>query len=202
MGIINKAQQPQAAQQPQGQQGQPVPGEQSAMGSAERETQASPGEQKVYDEVVNTAMMLMYDEANLPNMMETLQKGEPPEAIAQVAVMLVSEVEKRLGDTKKRVPDGILVHAGIEIIEQLIEMGEEAKLFDISEDQQEEILFRALELWGQNNPERMEEKKGEMESMFNQIPQQEAEGIMNQTREKFLKQKPVAEGVSTALGEG
>lgn len=111
---------------------------------------ASPEEQAQYDQFVGNAFKLMYDRALLPKTMESLKgAGDPKEGLAATAVMIGKRVLDSARENGVEIDGAIQMQGGAEIIEHLAEIQREAGIADLSEEEIEGALYRALELYGE-----------------------------------------------------
>lgn len=110
---------------------------------AEGDEQASPEEQRAYEIVVGMAAMGLYDEAALPAAVEALSEGDTAVTVAAVAAPLmvrVIEAAKRAG----QMPSGdVLLHAGREVVDLVVELAEKVRGEDISEEDAERAFLIA-----------------------------------------------------------
>lgn len=113
----------------------------------------SPEEQAQYDAFVRNAMELIYAEGEEgadvhPEILRRLSTGnKPQEVVAQTTVWLVSILEKNAEQAGSPVEDDVLFHAGREVLEQLIEVMEAAKLHDFKEAEIQGAWYNALDIY-------------------------------------------------------
>lgn len=110
--------------------------------------QASPEEQALYERFVARAMLAVYDEERLPQILQALEGGgDPVEGLAQTTALIVTRVRDAAEKAGQEVPGDVLYNAGTEVFEDLAELSRVAKIKDYSEDPDamEAAYFRALD---------------------------------------------------------
>ena len=124
----------------------------TAPASAEKvatgEQQASPEEQKMYDDIVSHGMLLIYDKKMLPGLVEMLKGGgDPIEGLATAAAQITARVASAAQQAGQQIPPDILLHAGTELFEEIADVSKEAGIKDFAQDQDafEGAYFRALD---------------------------------------------------------
>lgn len=157
---------PQAQGQPQQQAPQAAMG--SEMPAGEDGEAATPEEQALYDRFVTTIMGVIYPEGPeqiSPAIMQNLQgqfderaqamfaEAQPPvqqsptDFIAQTGVLLTIAVESAMERSGQQLPDDVVFHAGAEVMEMLIELAEAAGFVDLSDEEMQAVLLRAMDLY-------------------------------------------------------
>jgi hypothetical protein len=154
---------------------------------------APENEQKVYDNVVNAGMAMMYNKKMADRFIEMLQTStDKPTTIAQIINMLGDAIKQR---AKKDIDTDILFHAAQELIDLLVEMATKAGI-EISDQDAEMGFYRTIEMFdemkGGINPQEMQQLKAD----FEELPPE----AIRDVEMRFMKKKPVAEGVQQALG--
>ncbi len=135
------------------------------------EEQATPEEQAQYDQFVGAAMDVIYPKGesgsvsapvmeNLrgsfaPEALQMFEVVDPPvtdspvDSVAATAVLLTALAENAAGQD---ISDDVVMHGGVAIIEELVEVAEAAKIHDFSEQEMEAITYRAMDLYRQTSP--------------------------------------------------
>lgn len=129
---------------------------------------ATPEEQAIYDRFVTTVMGVIYPEGPeqvSPAIMQNLQgqfderaqgmfaeaqpsvQQTPTDSIAQTGVLLTIAVESAMERSGQQIPDDVVFHAGAEVMEMLIELAEVAGFVDLSEEEMQAVLLRAMDLY-------------------------------------------------------
>lgn len=154
---------------PQEQQGAPMaqdPAMQDPMegGSADAPT---PEEQAQYDAFVKNAYEVIYNQNNEvePVFLQHLQgemdqetaqmfegaepplSGNPVDNLAVASVLLTMFLDSSAASAGKEIPNDVLYHAGVEIVEEMGEVAGAAGIHDYSEKELEGAFYRALDLF-------------------------------------------------------
>ena len=142
---------------------------------------ASPEEQQVYDLFMEKAAELIYTENSevLPEILEALRVpsateenvGNPPiMALANAAFQIVKKLDLSAIEQDRPLPDEILYHGGMEIIEELGEIAGAASIHDYSEEDLSGAFFQAIDLFrehaiasGRTNAETLKSQFAEIE---------------------------------------
>lgn len=190
--------------EPMNQMGAPAAqqGQQPAMGgempgNAEGES-ASPEEQAIYDRFVKTVMGVIYPEGPeqvSPQIMQNLQgqfdqraqamfaeavppvQATPTDSIAQTAVLLTIAIESAMERSGQQIPDDVVFHAGAEVLEMLAELAEAAGIVDLSDDEMNAVMLRAMDLYRISSP-RVDPEA--LAAEFGQIIEADRAGNMDQ----------------------
>lgn len=141
--------QPLDAQQGLLAQGIPQQQPQAAEGQGEP---ATPEEQAAYEKMIDNAMRTLHGPQST-TIVEKLAQGDPAEAIAEVTVGLIIKLFESAQQAGKPLPESVLMHGGEEILNEVINMGLVAGVFDFDEEEgetiQQEAFFIALDKFGQ-----------------------------------------------------
>ena len=106
----------------------------------------SPEEQKQYDDFVGNGMSMLYAENGLPQIIEALKgDGDPVEGLANALVMLVMRLEDSAAEAGEEISGDVMYHGSVELLEQMIEIAEEAGIHEFSAQDQENALYLALD---------------------------------------------------------
>ena len=145
------------------------------VGSEANGTAPTPEEQQAYDEIMRTALGIIYpggDQAGQvsPQIMQNLQGQfdpqimqmfalfEPPiaqnqlENLSVTAVMLTIMVEMTLEQGGEQLPDAAVMHAGKDILEELVEVTEASGAGEVEQADMEAALLRAFDIYRQSAP--------------------------------------------------
>lgn len=132
----------------EGQAMQPSPEPQS-----EGEANVTPEEQAMYEQVVGNAMKVIYPDGEgeptiSPQVIDSLKGSEAPVMnLATTAVMLVTSLRDSAKQAGQQIPDDILFHAGVQIVEELADVADASKIYDYSDDDMEKALYLALDMY-------------------------------------------------------
>jgi hypothetical protein len=180
---------------------QPAP-----MGAApeeeEGESNVSPEEQAMYDQYINNAMEIIYprgEEASvspqilgplkgewppeLQEMMAGLEQplsGEPLDNIAATAAVLTMMLEGSAASAGQPMPDEVIFHGGAEIVEELVDLGEELGLFELGDEEVEQGFYRAVDIYRQLSPRMDDAAKQALAGEFEQVMAADKEGRLGE----------------------
>ena len=179
------------------QQMQSQPGdEESGEGEDPNSQTVTPEEQAEYDQFVNNALEVIYPQgergqmskavqAHLqgqfePEVQQMLQKVDPPvnpqspiDNIAATGVLIVTFLEGSASQSGKQMDNGIVYHAGSEIIQVLANDGEEAGFFNVDEKDIEHAFYRAIDMYRFLSPNA---DQAQLSGEFEQIAQADKAG--------------------------
>lgn len=123
----------------------------------------TPEEQKAYEDFVADGLLLIYEGGQVrPSILELLdedptdlieilgdvgdlEKFSPVVALAATAVVIVLELVRRAGEN--RPDDAIIMHGGKEILEDLANLAEEAKIHDFTPEELNRAWLMGMDLW-------------------------------------------------------
>lgn len=142
---------PQQGGMPPQQQGMPQEQPAEAAAGAEDMEQASPEEQAQYEKLMENALSFIHGEQS-DQLVERLAQGEPEEAIADVAVSLVIKLYESAEQAGQKLMDSVLMAGGEDIVNEVINLGVVAGVYDFEEAEgeavQQEAWFIALDKFG------------------------------------------------------
>ena len=145
-----------------------------AASATEGSGEVSPEEQATYDAFIKQALGVMYPPedpgtarpqiiANLKGefdeqIMQMFAAAEPPiaetpqEALSVTTVTLVMMTESLMMQEGQDVPDEVVQHGGVEVMEALVELGEAAGLYDYTQEDMDNAALRAMDLYRLASP--------------------------------------------------
>ncbi len=111
---------------------------------------ASPEEQDLYDRVVAMAITMIWSKKMMPKTLKLIEQSDDPvNAVAEV----VSQVGTRVYSKAKKdgidIPGDILLHAGEEMVEEVINLAETAGVAEFTPQQAEAAFYAAADKFGQ-----------------------------------------------------
>lgn len=173
---------------------------------------ATEEEQAQYDLVVARAVKFIHGEGRENTLKMMAAGAKPAEGVGTAAANIVKMIEQSAGKSGKAFADGVLFHAGAEIVEELMEFGEQAGVFEFRDDaeaQQEmdESIMYALKAYGEGGlaagtiPQ--EEIDSSKKYMQEGIAREEANGTAPPLPAELQQQAPnpaVQQGVQQAMG--
>lgn len=136
--------------QPAGMQQQAIQQQGLGVQAAGEEAQpnVSPEEQQQYEQFVGNAMTLIYDEDRTPRMLAGLKgAGNPAEGLASTAVTVVKGLADSAEQNGVQISPDVMMHGGLEIIEELADLQREAGIADLTPEEIEGAFYRALDLY-------------------------------------------------------
>ena len=139
-----------------GQPAEPEGGDPAAARPVEgddEESNVSPEEQAQYDQFMQNAMEIIYpkgeDAQVSPNIMKGLSATPktPLLALASTAVSLVAGLRDSAKRAQSPISDEVLFHAGADLVAELAEIAEAAKIHEFSDDDVEKAFYLALDMY-------------------------------------------------------
>jgi len=142
--------------------GQATMAEQAGMRQAppepdDEQSNVSPEEQAAYDQFVSNGMEIIYpgegEEKVAPSILESLQaSGEPIQDLAMTAASLITGLIENAANAGHKLDPEIVYQGGVELIEQLADVAEAAKIHDYSDKEMESALYNAADQIIKTNP--------------------------------------------------
>jgi len=182
-------------------QAQPEPGmPPEGMPAAGDDSSVSPEEQAQYEQFVDQAKILMYDERFLPTLLERLATNVDDETgftgvqddIAQAAVLIIQRVQEAATQAGEQVSDDVLMQAGEDVVELLGELVEAADIAEVDEETLTGAFYRALDLWRQQGEANGTIDGEALKQQFGMIQQADQEGRLGE----------LLPGIDAAMREG
>jgi hypothetical protein len=132
----------------------------------------TPEEQAAYDAFVKNGMKVIYDgQTARPDILTRLKQhpDDPVGTIANVTVWLVTMLETSAEQSGDKVPDDVLLHGAIALMEELAEVSEAAKIHTYTEQELNAALLKAVDLYreagtqsGKINPDDLKQEFGQI----------------------------------------
>lgn len=182
-------------------QGKAMPSDEASL-DQEGESNVSPEEQEAYDMYVNNAMEIIYPSVEqasvspqilmqlkgewppeLTEMMASLEEpltGEPLDNIAATAAVITMMLEGSAASAGQDMPDEVIFHGGAEIVEELVDLGEELGLFELDDQQVEQAFYRAVDIYRQVSPRMDDAAKQSLTAEFEQVVAADKEGRLGE----------------------
>lgn len=108
----------------------------------------SPEEQAQYDQFMDRAFALAYDERTFPTVMGRIAKApDPVEGLAAATAMLVSRLKDTAARQNISLSPDVLYHGGAALLEDLADTAGKAGIHDFTPDEVEGALYRCLDLY-------------------------------------------------------
>lgn len=150
-------------------------------GAGEEQPNVSPEEQKEYEQFIDNALSLVYDDKVLPTVLQRLSGGgDPIEGLAAATVLIVDRLEDSAKKAGRQISPDVLMHGGKEILEDLANLAEQAKIHTFTPEEAEGAYYRALDLY-----RAMKSQSGELDTEglkqdFSQIVQADQSGQLEE----------------------
>lgn len=119
----------------------------SGQVGGDEQPNVSPEEQRIYDEFVNNAYSVIYDDKSLPQIIESLKgDGNPVDGLANTAVAVIVRVQDAV-EAGQEIPSDVVFNAGIEILEDLADLASKAGVHEFTQEELEGATFLAMDLY-------------------------------------------------------
>jgi hypothetical protein len=128
----------------------------TAQGDTPGDSQVSPEEQKMYDTFTVACLSQMYDPDAAKMIVEKLKNEGPdhlPFAIGHTAAMIALSVVRAAKQQGQDIPNDIVLEGGKEVVAELINIAERAKLVTFKDDDERAkyaraVMFEAVKAFG------------------------------------------------------
>lgn len=104
-----------------------------------------PGDQEKYNRLFAMAMMAIYRPEFIPKEIQTIQKMGPEAGIAQIASTIGAKIITQAAKEGDEIPPGVVLHAGAEIVKELVMFAEKFAGVEVSEQVLEDAFLAASE---------------------------------------------------------
>ena len=110
------------------------------------DTNVTAEEQQQYDQFVTNGMKMLDDRKALPKILESIEAGgKPAEGLANALAMLVMRLEDSSTQQGQKISGDVMLHGGTELLEQMVELVEQAGGHKFTEKEMEAALYLALD---------------------------------------------------------
>lgn len=166
------AQQPQPAAGPQG-----VAPEVGFQGEAN----VSPEEQAAYDQFMDNAFKVIYDDKAAKQILGRIgQSGNPIEGLATVTVQIVTRLADDARKQGNPVDPAILLHGGADIMSDIAELAGKAGVHNFTEEEIENSMYVAMDQYGTAEMEKGTLDKEAIKSDFQQMMEADKAGRIDE----------------------
>lgn len=144
---------------------------------------ATPEEQAMYDQIVKNAMRVISPDGDTvaPELQESLSASDNPVLnLAMTTVSVVSGLVSSAQQAGQKIPGDILLPAGAEILELLVEEAEALKLHDYSEEDMERAWYLAVDMYREQAKAAGTLDEEALKADFAELEQAEAEGRLDE----------------------
>ncbi len=119
-----------------------------ASGDQGEEPNVTEAEQREYETFVTNGMRILDDQKALPKLLESIAgDGNPVEGLANSLAMLVMRLEDSAAQGGQKISGDVMLHGGTELLEQMVELAEEAGVHEFEEKEIESALYLAMDLY-------------------------------------------------------
>ena len=133
----------------------PNPGEEQAEGEEGDQPNVSPEEQAQYNLFVDNGLKLIFDKAAAPKLLQRIKASESPsEGLASATVAIVTRLKDSAEQKGVKLDDAVLLHGGLELMENIAELSNAAKVHEFTPDEIEVAMYQALDQYGTRELER------------------------------------------------
>ncbi|MCH8141600.1 MAG: hypothetical protein IH908_08390 [Proteobacteria bacterium] len=145
----------------------------------EEQPNVSPEEQAEYDAIVNNAYNLLYE--NIPTTLESIAGGgDPVTGLAQTVANTMSRLVNSATKAGKKFSGAVILHAGVEILEDLASLAQDSGIHDFTPDELESATYLAAETFRD-----LQQKAGNLDPNvaagdLEALQQAEADGTLDQ----------------------
>lgn len=155
------------------QQGQDRGAEQSANVTAE--------EQSSYDRFVTNGMQMLYNPQALPQLLESVRgDGNPIQGLANALVTLVTRLEDSAEQAGDQVSGDVMLHGGTELLEQMVELAEEAGVHKFTDEEIESALYLAMDTYRTTRQQQGRLPEEQLAADMQQLVQADVAGELEQ----------------------
>lgn len=143
----------------------------AATAEGEPEPNVTPEEQEQYNQFVLNGRQLIHSEKTLPGLLEALEgDGNPVEGLSNALVTVVMRLEDSAEKSGTEIPGDVKFHGATELMAYLVELANEAGIGPISDEDQENALYLALDTYRATRQEQgklpMDEINADMEAIM------------------------------------
>lgn len=108
--------------------------------------QASPEMQKTYNRFVGACMLVVWDEKFMPKALELFQNSpNQTDALASVTAGVVQRVSQEAKKRSQPIPLEVMVHGGLEVVQQVADMATTGGIQGIEPDEIETAFYLAAD---------------------------------------------------------
>ncbi|MCP4536509.1 MAG: hypothetical protein GY832_05125 [Chloroflexi bacterium] len=145
------------------------------------EPNVTPEEQAEYDKFVDNGSKLIFDENMAPQILKRIEEAEAPaEGLASVVVNLVLRLRDAARQSGAEIDPAILMHGGMELMENLAELSAAAGVHEFSEKEKESALYLAMDKFGTIELETGNLNKEALTEDMNMLQQADQSGGLDQ----------------------
>ncbi len=154
-----------------------------ANGLGEEQPNVTPEEQGQYDQFVNNALLLIYDDNAMPALLKRFAAGaktDPVSSLATVAVQIIDRLEGSAASKGAKIDPDVVMHGGLEILEDLANLAKEAQIHEFTDQELEAATYMAMDLYRNTKEQKGELDKAAVDQQFNELAQADKEGKLGE----------------------
>ena len=145
------------------------------------ETNVTPEEQAVYDKFVDNGRVMIFEDKMAAQILKQIRDEEmPSKGLASVIVSLVMRLKDSAGENGAEIDSSILMHGGLELMENIAELSAVAGVHKFSEKEIESALYQAMDLYGTIEHEAGTVNKEALAEDVNMLQQADRSGELDQ----------------------
>jgi hypothetical protein len=149
--------------------------------SGEEAGNVAPEEQAQYDVFVKNGMRLMYEKATVNQILQNVEENENKvEGLANALVVVVSRLEDSAGESGQEISGDVKLHGGQELLEQMVELVEQAGIHDYTPEEMESAMLLAVENYRMLKQENGTLPVEDIGQDFAELQQADAEGRIDE----------------------
>ncbi len=159
----------------------PAPAAEPQMGP-DGSSSVSPEEQQQYDQFVNKAYELIYNNNQVnPQVLESLKgDGQPMDGLANTTAMVVMRVEDAAREAGQEVSPDVVFHGGAEILEDLADLAQQAGIHTFDDKELEGASYQALDIYRDQRQKQGKLDMGAIQQDFSQMIEADQMGTLGQ----------------------
>ncbi len=152
----------------------------------EAESNVTPEEQAEYEAFVRNGLKIIYPEGEgegtvSPQILQSLKGSEQPVInLATTTVALVRGLTDSARKANHPIPDDILFHGSVALLEELAEIADAAKIYDYSEDDIEHALYAGLDMFREQATADGSMDGEALKAQFGEVVQADKDGTLDE----------------------
>lgn len=154
--------------------------EEESTGDAQQ-SNVGQDEQQQYEKFVKDSAAMIYNEKNLPAILEAISiKTDPKEGLAMAIATVVMRMEDGYEQKGEKISPDVLMHGGLEVGELLAELQEAAGVADLQQEELDGVALRALDIYRENRQKQGKLNEEAIKQDFNTILEADKAGKLEE----------------------
>ncbi len=146
---------------------------------AEEQPNVSAEEQTQYNQIVNNAYTLLYE--NMPALLKSIAGGgDPVTGVAQTAANAMSRLINSASRAGKKFPKDVVLAANMEVVEDLADLAKDSGIHDLTDKEMESVAYLTVEMYRQLQQDSGNIDPNEAAGDLEELQQAEANGRFDQ----------------------